>query len=56
MNRLQHYLDRPDYGFVYSIGKMAYVASTIVKNGIFAFVFIMAIGDPAHVSSSDYGL
>jgi len=43
MNRLQHYLDRPDYNFVYSIGKMAYVVSTIVKNGIFAFVFIMGL-------------
>ena len=43
LNRLQHYLDRPDYNFVYSIGKMAYVVSTIVKNGIFVFIFIMAL-------------
>jgi hypothetical protein len=44
VTRLQHYLDRPDYDFVHSIGKMAYVVSTIVKNGIFAFAFIMVLG------------
>jgi ubiquinone biosynthesis protein len=43
LNRLQHYLDRPDYNFVYSIGKMAYVFSTIVKNSIFVFVMIMML-------------
>jgi hypothetical protein len=43
LSRIQNFLDRPDYNFIYSIGKMAFVLSTIVKNSILAIVMVMVL-------------